>query len=55
MNTTSLDGSSGSELSVESSNVIACGQWRVLGRIGEGSFGEVFEGTVLPYTKYLRN
>ncbi|KAI8881132.1 kinase-like protein [Backusella circina FSU 941] len=35
--------SSGSELSIQSSNVIIGGQWRVLGRIGEGSFGEVFE------------
>ncbi|KAI8062161.1 kinase-like domain-containing protein, partial [Gongronella butleri] len=43
----SLEGSSyestRTDLSLESSNVIIEGQWIVLGRIGEGSFGEVFE------------
>lgn len=33
-----------SDLSEESRDVIIGNQWAVLGRIGEGSFGEVFEG-----------
>lgn len=32
------------DLSANSRDVIIAGQWVVLGRIGEGSFGEVFEG-----------
>lgn len=32
------------DLSANSKDVIIAGQWVVLGRIGEGSFGEVFEG-----------
>jgi hypothetical protein len=31
-------------LSLGSRDVIVAGQWVVLGRIGEGSFGEIFEG-----------
>lgn len=32
------------DLSIGSKDVIVAEQWLVLGRIGEGSFGEVFEG-----------
>lgn len=32
------------DLSANSRDVIIADQWVVLGRIGEGSFGEVFEG-----------
>lgn len=32
------------DLSANSKDVIIAEQWVVLGRIGEGSFGEVFEG-----------
>lgn len=32
------------DLSANSKDVIIAGQWVVLGRIGQGSFGEVFEG-----------
>ena len=32
------------DLSLNSRDVIIADQWVVLGRIGEGSFGEVFEG-----------
>lgn len=32
------------DLSIGSKDVIIADQWIVLGRIGEGSFGEVFEG-----------
>ncbi|KAI8970017.1 hypothetical protein BDF20DRAFT_888889 [Mycotypha africana] len=34
------------DLSINSRDVIIADQWVVLGRIGEGSFGEVFEGTL---------
>lgn len=34
------------ELSANSRDVIIGEQWAVLGRIGEGSFGEVFEGNI---------
>lgn len=33
-----------SDLSETSRNIIINGQWLVLGKIGQGSFGEVFEG-----------
>lgn len=33
-------------LSLGSRDVIVAGQWVVLGRIGEGSFGEIFEGKI---------
>jgi hypothetical protein len=39
------------DLSANSRDVIIGEQWVVLGRIGEGSFGEVFEGKKRP-TKY---
>jgi hypothetical protein len=35
-----------SVLSANSKDVVIAGQWVVLGRIGEGSFGEVFEGNL---------
>lgn len=34
-------------LSAGSNEVLVGEQWLVLGRIGEGSFGEVFEGTYI--------
>jgi hypothetical protein len=40
-------GSLRSDLSDNSRDVIIGDQWVVLGRIGEGSFGEVFEGKIL--------
>lgn len=39
-------GSTRSDLSEESKDVIIENRWAVLGRIGEGSFGEVFEGVL---------
>lgn len=39
------------DLSANSRDVIVGEQWVVLGRIGEGSFGEVFEGESLIRTK----
>lgn len=50
-NNATLEGSSfdstRTDLSANSRDVIIGEQWLVLGRIGEGSFGEVFEGTSL--------
>lgn len=40
-------GSTRTDLSANSRDVIIGEQWAVLGRIGEGSFGEVFEGTFI--------
>lgn len=40
---TSYD-STHTDLSINSREVIIANQWLVLGKIGEGSFGEVFEG-----------
>lgn len=37
-------------LSAGSNEVLVGEQWLVLGRIGEGSFGEVFEGTSFIFT-----
>lgn len=37
------------DLSANSRDVIVAEQWLVLGRIGEGSFGEVFEGKRIYY------
>lgn len=42
---TSYD-STHTDLSLDSREVIVADQWLVLGKIGEGSFGEVFEGKV---------
>lgn len=41
------------DLSVNSRDVIIGEQWVVLGRIGEGSFGEVFEGKTCYVKKHL--
>lgn len=35
------------DLSLNSRDVVIADQWIVLGRIGEGSFGEVFEGKLI--------
>lgn len=41
------------DLSIGSKDVIIADQWIVLGRIGEGSFGEVFEGKYFLYLVVL--
>jgi hypothetical protein len=48
-------GSNCTELSITSRNVIVADQWTVSGKIGEGSFGEVFKGKRIEKKEFIES